>query len=195
MCMISAAGHCGWIWPPSLRPTFPNTMEHLLRWEIERCVIYLSDMLVSACRCSADWLAPANNLSHTHVCGHEPTTFCRPMVWFGWQADHAITCGKRECCSHWQTLAYCVSLTLGWKFFNFQSALHAQACSLLLPLESEPPSVAPVVWAKHPLFLYSSFSVTFPFQCLYFSFFPRSLRSSLQFELLSITNLTFFLAS
>lgn len=45
------------------------------------------------------------------------------------------------------------TVILKWKFFNFQAILYTllavQVCSLLLPLESEPPFVVPVVWPKH----------------------------------------------
>lgn len=138
---------------------------------------------------------------HTHTCGHTHTNFPpNGVVWMTCKSRHNFSLVEKECCSCWQTLACSPSLSLtlmpGRKFFNFQSALHTLCLQLSPALfychwkHIEPPLVAPVIWPKHPLFLHSSRSVTFHFQC--FSFFSLpSLRSLLKLELLSLQSILF----
>lgn len=113
--------------------------------------------------------------SHSHV------VISHPMVWFGCHTDHAMMSPL------WKKRVLLLLADTGLLSFYYTHTgrkilklpvgpahfvLAAQACSLLLPLESESTSVAPVIWPNHPFFIYSSLSVAFHFWS--FFFFPQT---------------------
>lgn len=122
----------------------------------------------------------ANSHTYTHMSRH--IWNCQSgAVWMTCGSRHNfLPCGKRECCSLLKTLA---DFSFSHHRRDGNSSTSSLPCTLyahssalllffffLLPLESEPPSEAPVVWPKHPLFIYSSLSVEAHCQC----FFPPS---------------------
>lgn len=87
----------------------------------------------------------------------ETQKYCKMMTNFmTCTGDHNIICPlwkMRVLFLMTETGLLTFTVILRWKFFNFQAILYTvlavQVCSLLLPLESEPPLVVPVVWPKH----------------------------------------------
>ena len=115
----------------------------------------------------------AQTHTHTHTDTHTHMAICCQVVWFGWHVDHTITSPlwkKRVLLLLTDTNLLSSSRSrTGTEILQLpicpaHFVLAAEACSLLLPLESEPPSVAPDVWPRHALFLYSSLTVAFLFQ-------------------------------